>query len=93
MVNYKNLRQMKKFLLLSAILVAAIVYSQTNCETLKKENETLLTTNKILNYEKYNYPSVYFAYFRHYKYPFVFRNSEVKKSRYRTRENIYRSFG
>lgn len=42
---------MKKILLLSAILVASLGYSQTNCESLKKENETLQSTIKTLSSE------------------------------------------
>jgi len=32
---------MKKFMTLSAILIAALGFSQANCEALKKENEEL----------------------------------------------------
>ena len=39
---------MRKFLFLPALLLAAFGYSQTNCDVLKKENEALQSTNKIL---------------------------------------------
>jgi hypothetical protein len=42
---------MKKILFLSAISVASLGYSQTNCEPLKKENETLQSTIKTLSSE------------------------------------------
>ena len=42
---------MKKILLLSAIAVASLGYSQTNCESFKKENETLQSTIKTLSSE------------------------------------------
>jgi hypothetical protein len=31
--------------------IATLAYSQTNCETLKKENEVLQSTNKVLTSE------------------------------------------
>ena len=42
---------MRKISLLSAIFITALAFSQTNCETLKKENEVLKSTNKILTSE------------------------------------------
>ena len=42
---------MRKILFLSAISVASLGYSQTNCESLKKENETLQSTIKTLSSE------------------------------------------
>ena len=39
---------MKRILFLSAILFATSGYSQTNCDVLKKDNEALQSTNKIL---------------------------------------------
>jgi len=42
---------MKKFMTLSAILIAALGFSQANCEALKKENEALQSTNKVLTSE------------------------------------------
>lgn len=39
---------MKKILLLTAISFASLAYSQSNCEALKKENETLQLMNKTL---------------------------------------------
>ncbi|MCQ4139548.1 transposase [Chryseobacterium sp. EO14] len=39
---------MTRFLFLSAILFAASGYSQTNCDVLKKENEALQSTGKVL---------------------------------------------
>ena len=42
---------MRKTLLLPAIFFASLIYSQTNCETLKKENESLQSTNRILTSE------------------------------------------
>ena len=39
---------MTKFLFLSALLFSTFGYSQTNCDVLKKENEALQSTNKIL---------------------------------------------
>ena len=42
---------MRKISLLSAIFITALAFSQTNCETLKKENEVLQSTNKILTSE------------------------------------------
>jgi hypothetical protein len=35
---------MRKILFLSAISIASLGYSQTNCESIKKENETLQST-------------------------------------------------
>ena len=42
---------MKKTLLLSAISVVSLMYSQTNCDAIKKENEALQSTNKTLTSE------------------------------------------
>lgn len=42
---------MKKILLLFLISIYSFSYSQANCETLKKENETLQSTVKTLNSE------------------------------------------
>ena len=42
---------MRKISLLSAIFITALAFSQTNCETLKKENEVLQSTNKVLTSE------------------------------------------
>jgi len=42
---------MKKLLILSAISITSLGLSQTNCENLKKENEVLQSTNKILTSE------------------------------------------
>ena len=42
---------MKKLLILSAISITTLGFSQTNCENLKKENEALQSTNKILTLE------------------------------------------
>ena len=42
---------MRKISLLSAIFITALAFSQTNCENLKKENEVLQSTNKILTSE------------------------------------------
>jgi len=39
---------MTRILFLSAILFATSGYSQTNCDVLKKENESLQSTNKVL---------------------------------------------
>ena len=39
---------MTKFLFLSALLFSTFGYSQTNCDVLKKENESLQSTNKVL---------------------------------------------
>ena len=39
---------MRRFLFLPALLLAAFGYSQTNCDVLKKENESLQSTNKVL---------------------------------------------
>ena len=39
---------MTRFLFLSALLFSTFGYSQTNCDVLKKENEALQSTNKIL---------------------------------------------
>ncbi|MGV0856995.1 transposase [Empedobacter brevis] len=39
---------MKKILLLSALSIVSLGYSQTNCDTLKKENENLQSANKTL---------------------------------------------
>ncbi len=39
---------MKKILFLSAISVVSLMYSQTNCDALKKENEALQSANKTL---------------------------------------------
>ena len=39
---------MKRILFLSAILFATSGYSQTNCDVLKKDNEALQSTNKVL---------------------------------------------
>ena len=42
---------MKKLLILSAISITTLGFSQTNCENLKKENEALQSTNKVLTSE------------------------------------------
>ena len=42
---------MKKLLILSAISITTLGFSQTNCENLKKENEALQSTNKVLTLE------------------------------------------
>ena len=42
---------MKRFLFLSAIVFATLGYGQINCENLKKENEALQATNKVLTSE------------------------------------------
>ena len=42
---------MKKLLILSAISITTLGFSQTNCENLKKENEALQSTNKVLALE------------------------------------------
>ena len=42
---------MRKISLLSTIFITALAFSQTNCENLKKENEVLQSTNKILTSE------------------------------------------
>ena len=42
---------MRKIVFLSAISFATLVYSQTNCESLKKENETFQSTIKTLSSE------------------------------------------
>ena len=42
---------MTRFLFLSAIVFATLAYSQTNCEALKKENEAMQATNKVLTSE------------------------------------------
>jgi len=42
---------MRKLLLLSAVSVVSSVYSQTNCDALKKENEVLQSANKVLTSE------------------------------------------
>ena len=42
---------MKKLLILSALSITTLGFSQTNCEDLKKENEALQSTNKILTLE------------------------------------------
>ena len=42
---------MRKILFLSTILIATFGYSQTNCEALKKENETFQSTIKTLSSE------------------------------------------
>ncbi len=39
---------MTRFLFLSVLLFSIFGYSQTNCDVLKKENEALQSTNKIL---------------------------------------------
>ena len=39
---------MTRFLFLSAIVFATLGYGQINCENLKKENEALQSTNKVL---------------------------------------------
>lgn len=39
---------MRKLYVISAISITALGFSQTNCETLKKENEDLQSTNKVL---------------------------------------------
>ena len=39
---------MKKLLILSALTITILGFSQTNCENLKKENEALISTNKVL---------------------------------------------
>ena len=42
---------MKKLLILSALSITTLGFSQTNCENLKKENEALRSTNKVLTLE------------------------------------------
>lgn len=42
---------MKKLLILSALSITTLGFSQTNCEDLKKENEALQSTNKVLTSE------------------------------------------
>ena len=42
---------MRRFLFLPALLLAAFGYSQTNCDVLKKDNEALQSTNKVLTSE------------------------------------------
>ena len=42
---------MRKLLFFLAISFASLLYSQTNCESLKKENETLSSENKTLSSE------------------------------------------
>ncbi|MFB0967397.1 MAG: transposase, partial [Cloacibacterium sp.] len=42
---------MKKLLILSALSITTLGFSQTNYEGLKKENEALHSTNKILTSE------------------------------------------
>lgn len=42
---------MRKFLFLFVISVTSFGYSQTNCESLKKENETLQSTIKTVTTE------------------------------------------
>ena len=42
---------MKKLLLLLSLSVITLGFSQTNCEALKKENEVLQSTNKVLTLE------------------------------------------
>ncbi|STD07483.1 Uncharacterised protein [Chryseobacterium carnipullorum] len=49
--NNSNKNKMKKILLLSVISIYSLAYSQVNCEALKKENENLQSTNKILGSE------------------------------------------
>ncbi|MEZ7528484.1 transposase [Cloacibacterium normanense] len=39
---------MKKLLILSALSITTLGFSQNNCEALKKENEALISTNKVL---------------------------------------------
>lgn len=46
---------MKKLILLSAISLASSSYSQTNYETVKKENKTLQSSNKVLKSENENW--------------------------------------
>ena len=46
-----NKNKMKKLLILSALSITTLGFSQTNCEDLKKENEALQSTNKILTLE------------------------------------------
>ena len=42
---------MKKLLILSALSITTLGFSQNNCEALKKENEALISTNKVLTSE------------------------------------------
>jgi len=42
---------MKKLLILSALSITTLGFSQANCENLKKENEALQSTNKVLTLE------------------------------------------
>ena len=46
-----NKNKMKKLLILSVLSITTLGFSQTNCEDLKKENEALQSTNKILTLE------------------------------------------
>ena len=42
---------MKKLIILSVLSITTVGFSQTNCENLKKENEALQSTNKVLTSE------------------------------------------
>ncbi|WP_142726010.1 MULTISPECIES: hypothetical protein [unclassified Chryseobacterium] len=42
---------MRQFLVLAAVVMTAYGYGQTNCDALKKDNETLQSTNKVLTSE------------------------------------------
>lgn len=42
---------MKKLLILSAISITTLGFSQANCETIKKDNENLQSANKVLTSE------------------------------------------
>ena len=42
---------MNKLLILSVLSITTLGFSQTNCENLKKENEALKSTNKVLTLE------------------------------------------
>lgn len=42
---------MKKILFLSVLSIAATGYSQSNCDAIKKQNEVLQTTNRVLTSE------------------------------------------
>ena len=42
---------MRRFLFLSAVVMTAYGYGQTNCDALKKDNASLQSTNKVLTSE------------------------------------------
>lgn len=46
-----SIKKMRRILFLSSISLASLAYSQTNCESLKKENEALQSTVKTLSLE------------------------------------------